>query len=169
MASKQLFDLTRVDMGKVEVPIEEIRRVNRQRYEFEQVDGIFRAFPEEGVVVGYKDVRPDEFWVRGHVPGMPLFPGVLMIEAAAQLCSYYKGKYDPSPGFFGFGGVEEVRFRASVKPGEKLILVGKAVQIHPRRSIFATQAFVNGRLVFEATIIGITIKDPSGDGSEASA
>ena len=45
------------------------------------------------VCVGYKDLGPDEFWVRGHMPGMPLMPGVIMCEAAAQLASYYSHKY----------------------------------------------------------------------------
>ena len=72
--SKALFDLGRVDQNRVEFPIEEIRKVNPQRFEFEQIDGIFAAFPEEQVVVGFKDVKPGEFWVRGHIPGAPLFP-----------------------------------------------------------------------------------------------
>jgi 3-hydroxyacyl-[acyl-carrier-protein] dehydratase len=157
MVPNRLFDLGRVDFGRVEIPIEEIRKINRQRFEFEQIHGIYALFPEEEVVVGYRDIRDDEFWVRGHIPGNPLFPGVLMIEAAAQLCSYYQGKVHPTDGFFGFGGVEAVRFRAAVRPGDKMILVGKGVQIHPRKSTFQTQAFVKDSLVFEGTIIGVNI------------
>ena len=52
----------------------------------EQLDGHRPPRPEQHLVVGYKDVRADEFWVRGHMPGNPLLPGVLMCEAAAQLC-----------------------------------------------------------------------------------
>ena len=55
----------------------------------EQLTAIVHVDPEKHLVAGYKDVGNDEFWVRGHMPGYPLMPGVLMCEAAAQLCSYY--------------------------------------------------------------------------------
>ena len=55
----------------------------------EQLTAIVFDDVERGICVGYKDISPDEFWVRGHMPGMPLMPGVIMCEAAAQLCSYH--------------------------------------------------------------------------------
>ena len=85
MPPKLLVDLTQIDLDQVTISIEEIREVNAQRYEMEQLLGIITHRPDEGYVVGFKDVRDDEFWVRGHIPGRPLLPGVLMIEAAAQL------------------------------------------------------------------------------------
>ena len=157
MVPKLLFDLTRLDLQKIEVPIEEIRKINPHRYEFEQLSGVYRLIPEEGIIVGFKDVRSDEFWVRGHIPGHPLMPGVLIIEAAAQLASVYKGIVLPTEGFFGFGCIDEVRFRAAVRPGDRLILIGKAVQVHVRRSIFQAQAVVGDKIVFEATITGVNI------------
>ncbi len=157
MAVKLHFDLKRIDLQRIEVPIEEIRQINPHRFEMEQLGGIFRLLPEEGIVVGFKDVRDDEFWVRGHIPGHPLLPGVLMVEAAAQLCSFYQCRVHPTTGFFGFGGIEEVRFRAAVRPGDRLILIGKAVQVHPRRSIFQTLGMVGEKIAFEATIVGVNI------------
>ena len=65
-------------------------------------------------IVGFKDIRDDEFWVAGHIPGRPLFPGVLMIETAAQLASFYTKKFVGWKGFVGFGAVENCRFRAQV-------------------------------------------------------
>ena len=159
MSSKLFFDLDRIDQTKIEIPIDEIRRYNRQRYEFEQLDGIFALLKDEGFIVGFKDIRPDEFWVRGHIPGMPLFPGVLMIEAAAQLCSVYQTRVLPVKGFFGFGGIDGVRFRSKVVPGERLILLARVVHLSERRSTFEVQGVVAGRLVFEATIFGIAIPD----------
>ena len=70
-------------------------------------------------MAGYRDVRDDEFWVRGHIPGRPIFPGVLMIETAAQLVGYYAMSKMPSQGFLGFGGVEDVKFRGTVVPGQR--------------------------------------------------
>ena len=158
MIPEKIVDLGKIDFGTVEVPIEEIRKINLQRFEFEQLDGIFKLLPEEQALVGYKDIRSEEFWVRGHIPGNPLLPGVLMLEAGAQLCSYYQGKFHPQDGFFGFGGLEDVRFRGAVKPGDRMILVGKAVQIHPRKSTYIVHGFVRDKMVFQATVIGVTIK-----------
>ena len=66
--------------------------------------------------------------MRGHMPDYPLLPGVLMCEAAAQLCSYYVVTQGLLQGdFIGFGGMENVRFRGTVRPGDRLVLVGKGI------------------------------------------
>jgi len=154
-----LVDLSRIDLTEVQFGIEEIREVNLQRLEMEQLSGIITYRPEQGFVVGFKDVRPDEFWVEGHIPGRPLLPGVLMIEAAAQLSSfYYKmhlGKEDPR--FVGFGGVTDVKFRRTVEPGERLIILAVCRELKSRRAIFDTQEVVGDTLVFEGTIIGMPV------------
>ena len=121
MPPKLLFDLDSIDLDAVEAGKEDIREVNPQRYEMEQLDGIIHHDPDEGIIVGYKDVRDDEFWVRGHIPDRPLLPGVLMCEAAAQLCSYYYMRYTETDKFLGFGGMQDVKFRRPVEPGNKLI------------------------------------------------
>jgi len=157
MVPKLLFDMNRIDLNKIEYSLEEIQRVNPQRYEFQQLDGIYMISPDEGIIAGFKDVRDDEFWVRGHIPGYPLMPGALMIEAAAQLCSFYQGRVHPTSGLFGFGGLDGVKFRAAVRPGERLLLIGKAVQVTPRRSIFDAQGLVGEKLAFQGTITGIKI------------
>ena len=71
------------------------------------------------ICAGYKDITEQEFWVRGHMPGMPLMPGVLMCEAAAQMCSYYAHKHNllGECKVVGFGGMEDVRFRDPVRRG----------------------------------------------------
>ena len=75
---------------------------------------------------------PDEFWVRGHMPGFPLLPGVLMCEAAAQLGAYYLCAYRPFDGdFLGFGGMDNVRFRGKVSPGDRLVLIAKGCASNP--------------------------------------
>src|SRR6516165_4103658 len=83
------LDLGRLDLHKVVADQEAIRRVNPQRFEMEHLSAIVHIDREQHVIAGYKDVGADEFWVRGHMPDYPLLPGVLMCEAAAQLCSYY--------------------------------------------------------------------------------
>jgi len=61
----------------------------------------------------------------------------------------------PAKGFLGFGGVDGVKFRGIVVPGERIIMLGKMVEIRPRRCIGETQAYVDGRLVFEGRITGM--------------
>ena len=121
----------------------------------EHLDGVVRVDLDEGLIVGYKDVRDDEFWVRGHIPGRPLLPGVIMCEAAAQLCSYYYKEAIGLGEFLGFGGMEAVKFRQAVEPGSRLVLVAKAERVSQRRATFRCQGFVDGRMVFEGTIIGM--------------
>jgi len=157
MPQKFLYDVSQLDPQQVVFTIEDIRKVNPHRHEFEQLTAILLFRPEEKLIVGLRELRHDEFWVRGHIPGRPLFPGVLMLEAAAQLCSFYCGKEFPGDGFLGFGGIDEVRFRGIVRPGERLFLVASGKVTTPNRCQFATQGIVSGRLVFEANILGLRL------------
>ena len=105
-----LFSLEGIDLDKVLVPIEEIRKVNPQRYEMEQLTGIIHLDREAGRLVAERRVGTDEWWVKGHIPGRPLMPGVLIIESAAQACAYLYKALDPAEKrFIGFGGLEEVK------------------------------------------------------------
>jgi 3-hydroxyacyl-[acyl-carrier-protein] dehydratase len=125
----------------------------------EQLHAIVHVDPAQHLVIGYKDVTADEFWVRGHIPGDPLLPGVLMCEAAAQLCSYYITTHGPNPGeFIGFGGMDNVRFRGRVRPGDRLVLVAKALRIHRRGSTFNVQGFVGPTMVFQGDVMGMPLQ-----------
>ncbi|MCG3133336.1 MAG: 3-hydroxyacyl-[acyl-carrier-protein] dehydratase FabZ [Planctomycetes bacterium] len=157
MASEPLVPLDRWNLGRVLFGPEELRKTNQQRFEMEQLDAVSHLDPERLEIVGWKDVRDDEFWVRGHVPGRPILPGVLQLESLAQLTSFYIGRTIPDIGFIGFGGVDEVRFRRTVVPGERLVLVGKGVEIRSRRAIFDTQGWVDGKLAVEARITGMRV------------
>lgn len=158
MAPRILVDLETIDLERVLFPIEEIRKVNPQRFEFEQLTAIHHCDPETLTAVGSREIRDDEFWVRGHLPGNPLLPGVLMIEAAAQLCSFFQSKYFGSDSFFAFGGLEAVRFRSVVRPGDRLILIAKGKSVRERRSIFACQGVVGRKLAFEGDVIGVRMR-----------
>jgi len=152
------FDPARVDCTNVIADREAIRAVNPQRHEMEQIDAIVHIDDSERIIIGFKDVRPDEFWVRGHMPGYPLLPGVLMCEAAAQMCSYYTVTRHLLQGdFIGFGGLEDVRFRAPVRPGDRLVLVGKATRYDRRRTVFNVQGFVGSTMVFHGDVIGVPL------------
>jgi len=152
------LDPARLDVSRVLADQDAIRRVNPQRFDMEQLTAIIHVDPEQNVIVGYKDVRPDEFWVRGHMPDYPLLPGVLMCEAAAQLCSYYIATHGLMQGdYIGFGGLENVRFRSPVRPGDRFLLVGKATRLNRRQTVFNVQGFVGSTMVFHADIIGVPL------------
>ncbi len=155
MPPQPIMDLASLDFDNLVADREGIYKVNPHRFEFAQLDGILKL--DQDAIAGYRDVKADEFWVRGHIPGRPIFPGVLMIETAAQLVSYYVMSRLPDKGFLGFGGVDGVKFRGSVQPGQRIIMLGKMVEMRPRRCIGDTQAFVDGKMVYEGRITGMWV------------
>lgn len=152
-----ILDFSEYDLDNVVADIEQIRRYNPQRFEMEQLTAICYENHERNIVVGYKDLGPDEFWTRGHMPGMPLMPGVMMCEAAAQLSSYYTQKYELIAGMVGFGGLQEVRFRGVVRPGDRFVIVTRLLKA--RRMIITCefQCFVKQNLVCEGILKGIAL------------
>jgi 3-hydroxyacyl-[acyl-carrier-protein] dehydratase len=159
MATAPLFDLASLDLTRVAVPIEEVRRIVPHRHEFALIDGIVHFDEVTMDAVGYHDLRPDAFWVRGHIPGDPIFPGALMIEAAAQLSSFCYGKrIGPQEGrFFGFGAIDKVKFRSIVRPGQRLWVLCKNLVFDRRYARFAVQGVADGALSFEGEILGISM------------
>ncbi|MEQ8787182.1 MAG: 3-hydroxyacyl-ACP dehydratase FabZ family protein [Pirellulaceae bacterium] len=160
MARKPLLvDLAKVDLSQVTADTEAIRQFNPQRFEMEQLTAIVLEDREEDICVGYKDVTDQEFWCRGHMPGMPLMPGVMMLEATAQMCSYFVQKYDLlKADMVGFGGLEEVHFRGPVVPGDRLVLICKLTKVRPRRMIVCEfQGVVGEDLVVDGVLKGIPL------------
>lgn len=157
MPPQLLYDISGIDLDRVLFDQVAIREVNPQRGDMEHLDAVVHADGPAGQILGYKDVRPDEFWVPGHIPGRPLLPGVIMIEAAAQLASWYTKKYVGWKGFIGFGGAEDIRFRQSVTPGCRLYLLGLKQWERHRRINCKVQGLVNGKVVFECSIVGTEV------------
>lgn len=160
MAEKELLiDLSRLDFDHPIATIEEIRKVNPQRFEMEQLTAIVHIDESIWSCVGYKDVTDHEFWVRGHMPDIPLMPGVVMLEAVAQLCSYVTQKHDLlGAEMVGFGGLEEVRFRDPVLPGDRLIVMCRLDKVRRGRMIVCRfQGVVKDRVVIEGVLKGIPI------------
>jgi len=139
--------------------IDEIRRYNPQRFEMEQLTAVVYANEEDFSCVGYKDVAHDEFWVRGHMPGMPLMPGVVILEAIAQLCSFVTQRYDLlGADIVGSGGLEDVRFRDSVLPGDRLIVMCRLSKVRRGRMIVCDfQGVVKDKIVAEGILKGVPI------------
>ena len=152
MPPKFLYDLSSIDLDRVLYDQEAIRQLNPQRGHMEHLNAIIHD--DNPFLIGKKIVRDDEFWVPGHIPGRPLLPGVIMIEAAAQLACFYTKKHLGLPGFIGFGGTGETKFRQEVKPGSTLILIIEYLQTRHRRISSRCQGVVDGNIAFETEIIG---------------
>ena len=155
MAPPLLFDTSNVDFTKLQQDVAFIESINPHRGDMRLLDGIVWESDDHLQAIAVKNVGADEFWVPGHIPGRPIFPGVLMIEAAAQLASYMTMRIFDDLEFVGFGGVTDVKFRGQVGPGDTFILMADGINVKRRRAICKAQGFVNEQLVFEATITGM--------------
>lgn len=152
-----IIDPGTLDVQTMQIPIEKVREVNRQRYEMEQIDGIIKYDTDAEIVVAVKHVGDDEHWVRGHIPGRPLMPGVLICECAAQTCSYYYTRSHEGVDFLGFGGMDQIRFRAEVVPGDTLVMAARPLVLRSRMAKFEAQGMVGDRIVFTGIIIGVPL------------
>ncbi|MEM7477251.1 MAG: 3-hydroxyacyl-ACP dehydratase FabZ family protein [Planctomycetota bacterium] len=160
MAGRDLIlDPASIDLHNIIADQEEIRKYNPQRFEMEQLTAIVYENLENHICAGYKDLTNEEFWVRGHMPNMPLMPGVVMLEAAAQMCSYFSQKHDLlGAAMVGFGGLEDVRFRDPVIPGDRLVLVCGMTKLRRGRIVVTRfQGFVRNSIAVEGVLKGIPI------------
>jgi len=158
-ATDFIVDPADLDLTRIVADIDEIRRWIPQRDAMEQLTAIIHDDLEQHICVGYRDLTENEFWVGGHMPGFPLMPGVIMCEAAAQVLSYHVQRNNLSGvDVVGFGGIDNVKFRGVVRPGDRLVV---AVQMtkHRRGRLVGCrfQEFVGTSLVCEGAITGIAL------------
>jgi 3-hydroxyacyl-[acyl-carrier-protein] dehydratase len=160
-AQDLIVDPATIDFSQVVADIEEIRRWIPQRDAMEQLTAIVLDDVERHVCVGYRDITDQEFWVSGHMPGAPLMPGVLMCEAAAQVLSYHIQRNDLSgASMVGFGGLDGVKFRGPVRPGDRLLIACEITKYRRGRMVVCRfQEFVGATLVSEGEITGIALPD----------
>lgn len=157
MPPVQLFDLSKIDLNQIVIDKKAIEEVNPQRFEMQQLDGIIWYNKEKFLILGYKDVTENEFWVKGHIPGRPIMPAVIMIEAAAQLSSVFVKKVYNLPGFIGFASIDEAKFRKPIEPGKRLYLLGHITTFKSRMYTCIVQGIVDGIMVFDAVISGLNV------------
>ncbi|MCU0561046.1 MAG: 3-hydroxyacyl-ACP dehydratase FabZ [Desulfobacterales bacterium] len=125
------------------------------RYPFLLVDRVVRLVPGEQIVA-LKNVTLNEPFFQGHFPVKPVMPGVLIIEALAQaggiLASETRGPEQRGQIIY-FMGMDAVRFRKPVVPGDQLMLEAKVLKMRSRVAKMAGRALVEGQLVAEAELM----------------
>lgn len=152
-----LIDLSTIDLSKIEFDGEAIAEVNPQSYEMSQLDGIIWHDLANMLCLGYKDITDSEFWIRGHLPGRPIMPGVIMVESAAQLCSFFMKRIYGLEGFIGFSGIGKTKFRNTVLPGNRLHLLGHIDKVRSRQFSATVQGIVDDTIVFDTIISGMRV------------
>lgn len=157
MPSAPLYDPADFDKLRVVLDQSEIQEWIPQRFEFAMLEEVLLSDDERNLYIGTYTAPADPWWARGHIPGRPLMPGVLMIETAAQLTALASARLGGNRQFLGFTGVENVKFRGQVKPGDRLIIVGTLLEAKPRRVRARTQGFVGDKMMFEGDIIGMPL------------
>jgi beta-hydroxyacyl-ACP dehydratase FabZ len=125
------------------------------RYPFLLIDRIVRFVPGEQIVA-LKNVTMNEPFFQGHFPAKPVMPGVLIIEALAQaggiLAAEIRGPEKQGEIIY-FMGMDAVRFRKPVVPGDQLMLEARVLKMRSRVAKMAGRALVDGQLVAEAELM----------------
>ncbi len=139
--------------AKVILSVEEIHKLLPHRYPFSLVDRIIEYVPGERAV-GIKNVTFNEPHFQGHFPGRPIMPGVLIVEAMAQVGGVVLTQLpEAEGGLFLFAGIDKVRFRRQVVPGDQLVMTAELLYIKRRRfGKMQARAEVNGQLATEGEL-----------------
>jgi len=141
-----------------EMDIGEIMRYLPHRYPFLLVDRVLECVPGAHIKA-IKNVTANEPFFQGHFPGYPVMPGVLVIEALAQVSVIlvYKtlNRIADGTSLIFFAGIDDARFKRQVLPGDQLLL--ESVESRLARGVgkFNVRATVAGQLVAEARLLAV--------------
>ncbi len=135
---------------------------NPHRFEFRLLDSVLHLDSDSKILVAHRHIPEDDFWVRGHIPGRPIMPGVLLLEALGQAASIHVHMdYHLEEGrFMGFCGLENARFRGSLKPGTDIWIAGKMLRYSESRAYLKWQGQIliaDGTVICDGTVIGMGI------------
>ena len=133
----------------------DIMKLLPHRYPFLLVDKIVKFESGTGIV-GIKNVTINEPFFQGHFPGRPIMPGVLIIEAMAQaggILAYLTGSVEQRNRLIYFMGMDKVRFRKPVVPGDQIILEAKIIKFRSKAAKMSGIATVDNQKVAEAELM----------------
>lgn len=146
-------------MPEIVYDIRKISRLLPHRYPFLLVDRVTSIFDPGGAtrvgkkVTGIKNVTVNEPFFNGHFPDMPIMPGVLQIEAMAQLAAISYYREDDAPMDFMIASLRDARFRKPVVPGDVLEISSEIIKERGKMIQVETKCHVAGELVAEATML----------------
>ena len=148
-------------MTEVGLDATEILRCIPHRYPFLLIDRVLELTPRQRIVA-LKNVTMNEPFFQGHFPGVPVMPGVLIIEALAQAGAvlFLRDMDDRDRRLVYFTGIDEARFRRTVVPGDQLKLSLEVVNLRARAARMRGTATVDGQVAAEATIISAMVDRP---------
>ncbi len=136
----------------MELDIKQIMEIIPHRQPFLLIDRVTEMVPGQSIK-GYKNVSFNEPFFAGHFPGEPVMPGVLQIEALAQLGAVAVLSMEENKGKIAyFAGIKEAKFRQKVVPGDRLDLECEIIKLKGPLGIGAVKASVNGKLACKAEI-----------------
>lgn len=132
--------------------VKEISRILPHRYPFLLVDKIIYLNLEENIIIGQKNVTINEQFFVGHFPGVPIMPGVLILEALAQTGGVLVHKKGYQEKIAVLLNINNVKFRKPVVPGDVLILHATGLHLSGKGGRVMAKATVNDQLAVEAEI-----------------
>lgn len=144
---------TKTPAIKTTFTVEEIQQLLPHRYPFLLVDKIIDYVPGK-LAVGVKNVTFNEPHFQGHFPGRSLMPGVLIVEAMAQVGGIVMSQMPDMPsGLFVFAGIDGVRFRRPVVPGDQLIMTVELLSVKRNFGKMQGQAKVDGEIAAKGELL----------------